>query len=179
MKITKYDIFISYIYRIKDFIPNIPSYIIQGIKNLIYYFPIIWNDRDWDHYFFHKLLRHKLNSMEKYFRHADIIMDSKKYADKIKICVNLLDRILKDEYHDIVFKNHDKKWGKIDISFKSVKDKPEYNELIITRKKVKPEDEEQERKEFNILVKKEHELELQDIEMLYKILNENILKWWD
>ncbi len=35
-----------------------------GIKNLITWFPIIWKDRDWDHWYLYKILRFKLIQME-------------------------------------------------------------------------------------------------------------------
>ena len=44
-------------YNIKQFTHN--------IHNLIYWFPIIWNDYDWDYIFMLKIMRHKLNSMQK------------------------------------------------------------------------------------------------------------------
>ena len=35
-----------------------------GIKNLIFYFKVIWNDRFWDSYFIYILLDKKLQQME-------------------------------------------------------------------------------------------------------------------
>ena len=43
---------IRYYYRI----------VTQGIKNLWRWFPIIWNDHDWDHTFIFKILRFKLQN---------------------------------------------------------------------------------------------------------------------
>lgn len=37
--------------------------IICGIKNLFYYFPVIWNDRYWDYEYLLVLLEHKLQQM--------------------------------------------------------------------------------------------------------------------
>ena len=37
----------------------------QGIGNLIYYFKVIWNDRQWDYAFFYRLeLKKELNGSE-------------------------------------------------------------------------------------------------------------------
>ena len=39
--------------------------IIQGIKNLLYWFPIIWKDRNFDEHFIYEILKHKLKYQSK------------------------------------------------------------------------------------------------------------------
>jgi hypothetical protein len=36
------------------------KYIKQGVKNLIYWFPIIWKDRNWDSHYIFEIMKHKL-----------------------------------------------------------------------------------------------------------------------
>jgi len=152
--------------------------IIEGIKNLWKWKSIIWNDRWWDSYFLFKILKFKLEQMEENFRERGIHVSAEKEADKMKICVLLLDRLIKDEYDENVFKHHYEKWGEPEFSSSEIND--ELSQLHITHKNViTEEDEKQERKEFRILCKKPYKMEKQDVEYLFKLLSKNILTWWD
>jgi len=151
----------------------------NGLKNLIVWFPLIWKDRDWDHGFLFEMLQFKLTRMEKCLRNG-IHLYADKTADKVKLCTFLLDRIIKDEYYDMVFKDHKKKWGEADLQCSDCKDKEGYSELRITRPNVKtPEDNEQERKEYRAIMKRPDELMQQDIDMLFEIMRKHIREWWD
>jgi hypothetical protein len=72
----------------------------QGVKNLIYWFPAVWLDRWWDHFFLYRILIRKLSQMEKGFREHGHSTNSEKDAKNIKICILLLDRLVKDGYID-------------------------------------------------------------------------------
>lgn len=156
--------------KIRDYIQHdIPC----GINNLIKWFPIVWKNRDWDHYFIYVALRHKLRLTEEHIRVHNNHTTAQQTAKKIKICVNLLDRLISDVHHDIAFKNHDKKWGTPEFNWK---DAP----CLITRKNVKTiEDKEKERKDFKRCCEHEQYLINQDKEMLFKIMNKYITDWWD
>ena len=157
-----------------------PRQIRQGIKNLIIWFPVIWKDRWWDHVFLYEIMRYKLHLMEKNLRvhghHVKHIED----ANKIKTCVVLLDRLIKDEYHDNAFKNHYKKWGQPVMEFKDWEEDPEYQVLKINYPNVKTDkDKEIEVKGFKRMSEKEAELREQDLDMLFKLMRKNIQSWWD
>jgi hypothetical protein len=118
--------------------------------------------------------------MEKNFRKHGHHLNHEKDADKIKICILLLNRIIKDEYLEMVYKYHDKKWGDIDFKFVPFEDHEGYSELDITRSNAKTDEEkEQERKEYRKLMHKPDELLQQDLDMLFKMLNKHIRRWWD
>lgn len=152
----------------------------QSITNLIKWFPVIWNDRDWDHQFFHIMLRKKLSNMEDFYRNHGCHLNAIKDADNIKICVNLLDRIIQDKYHEMFFDNHDKKWGDITLMYSNIEDNKDLVSVDVIRSKtITEEDKKQERKEFESLFKKQEQQRLQDIEYLYDMLKNNILCWWD
>ena len=157
-----------------------PRAFIKGIKNLIVWFPIVWLDRQWDHTYIYKVFRHKLHLTEKFTRkdgcHTKHIQD----ADKLKKCVLLLDRLLKDEYHENVFKSHYKKWGEPKMEFEDLKDQPGYSSLHINYPNVKTEkDDELESKEFRMKSKTEQEMKEQDLDLLFQIIRKNIQTWWD
>lgn len=93
---------------------------IYGIKNLIAWFPIIWNDRPWDGDFLLKVMEFQLSMM---------IEDSKSWSHvgsehatrQMMICRGAIRRILKDDFFEIrnaklfsgptspIFKVHDRR----------------------------------------------------------------------
>jgi len=163
--------------KVKDYIRyDVP----QGIENLIKWFPVIWKNRDWDHYFIYVILRHKLHLTETHIREHDIHTNAQQDAAKIKKCVILLDRLIADDYHDMAFKRHDEKWGEAELNFKDAPDYKDCVEALITHKNVKtPEDKEKERKDFKTSYEHEQYLRNQDKEMLFTMMNKYIEGWWD
>lgn len=155
--------------------------IYHGIKNIIIWFPIIWNDRNWDQFYIYKILKYKLIQMEIYHRKYSICINSKHTMKQIKLCINLLDRILKDGYIDNVIDPHDKKWGEMHIIFKdyptdnSLRELSEFKvENAITEK-----EKIQENKERSRLYKHSDNLKKQDLDMLFIKLRKYIEFWWD
>jgi len=162
--------------KIKDFLRNIK----QGISNLINWFPIVWKDRQWDHTFIYKVLRHKLHMTEQYIRHYGIHVNNEKDADKIRTCVLLLDRLIEDIHFDMAFKKFHKKWGEATWSLEPTEGEPEYSELHISYPNVKDEkDEKFNTKEFKRACEHEDMLRKQDVEYLFKFMRKHIQTWWD
>lgn len=77
---------------------------IQGIKNLIHWFPIIWKDRDYDHAYIEVMLEHKLKAMYKRFsdKNATYVNWESEHAAKalkaLNICVIILERRREEFY---------------------------------------------------------------------------------
>lgn len=160
-------------YKIVRFFNRLPYNIYYGITNLVIWFPAIWQDRDWDYYFFYKILRLKLKNMEDLHRNYAHYVGSEKEADRLKLCVLLLDRLIDDNYYDIVFKNHEKKWGSLTLGTSDGK-------CNISREKVyTEEDSYQEMKESKKLYQKENDLRKQDVDMLFDTIKKYVEGWWD
>jgi len=150
-----------------------------GIKNLIKWFVVIWNDRNWDFFFIWVILHKKLELMEKEIRNNGHHVNHIRDAEQIKLCVNLLKRLIDDDYHENVFKNHDKKWGQSHMKWEPTKD-PELTSLHIIRDNANTDEEkEQETKEFRILGSKVEQLKQQDINYLFDYMKKHIQCWWD
>jgi len=150
-----------------------------GTKNLIRWFPTIWNDRNYDQYFIYVVLRKKLQLTEDCLRNGCHLY-AEKTADQVKICSHILDRLIKDEYHLHAFKRHDEIWGEADFKFEKIEDRPGFSSLHITHENVKNDkDKEQERKDFKGAVKKEQDLRSQDLDLLFKLMRKHIQGWWD
>lgn len=163
---------------IRDFFRNVK----YGIRNFWRWKSIIWNDKNFDHYFFFIILHKKLSEMYKSFSKNNVYVGQDKDAKNIKICINLLNRILEKngfDYSEKIFKNHAKKWGWTDWCTEECEDGSGNCRLVMTRPKVKnKEDKEKERKEFMKCMKHEDYMRKQDVEYLFKIINKQVFKWW-
>jgi hypothetical protein len=47
------------------------KYFIQGVKNLWYWVPVIWKDRNWDSHYIFDMLQHKLTAQANYIGRRD------------------------------------------------------------------------------------------------------------
>lgn len=153
---------------------NIP----YGLKNLWNWFPLIWKHRDYDSIFTMMLLRKGLNDLGELISENDMHVNAQKDAQRIRLCVALLDRIISDSecgdftYHDMVFQNHDRKWGELNLNFEEIDDI--HSKIITNRPNVKsPDDEIQEQKECKNLYKHKRMIEEQDIDMLFNTLKDS------
>jgi hypothetical protein len=169
----------------------------RGIKNLITWLPVVWKDRDWDSYYIFKILEHKLKLQSKGISRRDIHLNAKRDSEIMMTCVRLMER-LREEYYRMEYTDyHESKYW-----FEEIKDKPGYsswkskiesekfddyfkNYPLIYKKVLNGEG------VFNIEDKNEYERK-QKIAMnigiynherahklLFKLLEENIQKWWD
>ena len=71
----------------------IPKDIKQGFKNLKYWLPIIWKDRNYDHRYIYTILQHKLKAQSKYIGDRDIHTRAQRDAEVMMTCVRLIDKV--------------------------------------------------------------------------------------
>ena len=82
------------------------KYAYNSTKNLIKWFPIIWNDRDWDHAYVEDILLFKLNNMYKRFSDPNATYvnweaeHAKPALKALKLCVQILERRRDNYYTD-------------------------------------------------------------------------------
>ena len=132
------------------------------IQNIIAWFPVIWNDRQFDHYYFYLILRKKIELMRDFFN-SDFAntASAKDKSKKMNICVCLLNRLIEDNYDEIALLNkYYEKYPSTPLL---------YNNNISKKQQ----------KEFQSCYKKSSELQKQDVEYLFKILSKQIRTWWD
>ena len=150
-----------------------------GVGNLVTWIPVIWKDRWWDSYFIYPILHKKLSIMEHNIRYNGHLLNSEKDADKIKVCVVLLKRIMDNNYDESAFKKHYEKWGHSEMTFIPT-DNPNLSEMKIDYDNVVTEkDKVQERKDFKRAIEHEDMLKKQDIDFLFKTISKQISSWWD
>ena len=71
---------------------------ITGVKNLWNWFPTIWKDRDWDTHYIWEIFKFKLQNQAKYIGDNDRHMSAKRDAEKMRLCVKLMDRLQTEHY---------------------------------------------------------------------------------
>ncbi len=72
--------------------------LMNGISNLIKWFPLIWKDRNYDSAYILDLLKFKLNNQAESMIKRDFHTSSQYYGKQIKLCANLVDKI-KEQYY--------------------------------------------------------------------------------
>lgn len=81
--------------------------LINPIKNLIRWFPIIWKDKDYDDHYIWEILKTKLKYQSQYIKTKGIHLDAEYDAQRIMLCVRLIEKI-QDEYYEIEHMNYHK-----------------------------------------------------------------------
>ena len=72
--------------------------IIQGIKNLLYWFPIIWKDRNFDEHFIYEILKHKLKYQSKSILTNNIHTSAERNSKIMNTCISLIDKVQSEFY---------------------------------------------------------------------------------
>lgn len=130
------------------------KHIYYGIKNLFQYLPIIWNDRDWDHYYLLHLLEYKLKRMSEYHIKHGITANKAQTARQLKICQLLCKRIKEDDYIQTI--DIPQEW----LGY--------FPQLTGAQKKT-----------ITIRWDKAIRQQQADIRYLTRIINKHLLSWWD
>lgn len=193
----------SWIVRKLRFISNwwnhegryLPRKVKIGVKNLIYWFPIIWKDRNWDDSFIFDIMKHKLSAQAEYIggrdRHTRAQLDTK----RMRLCVKLMG-LVQDEFYSSEYSDYHKTkhW------FADIPEKPGYSSW---ESRLLEENFDDYFKKYPLIYKRVlngegifdregREDDKQIIAMnighinhdrarklLFKIMEENIERWWD
>lgn len=163
-------------YRVKQFF--------KRIYNVIRWLPIIWKDQDWDDFYIFEILKFKLKNQADYIGYHDRHTTAKRDAEVMMLCVRLIEKVQDEYYGSEYFKYHES-----DFNWKECKDKPGYVELDIVEKSEHFDDyfkkypriakqvveEDKHKKAFQIARINEERAH----KLLFKILEQNIRRWWD
>lgn len=77
-------------YKVKGFFTS--------IGNLIKWFPVIWKDRDWDDHYIFEVFKFKLEKQAKYIKEKGFHTNSDLDAKRMMLCVKLMGKIQEDFY---------------------------------------------------------------------------------
>lgn len=141
----------------------------RKLKRSLSAFKLAWNNYDWDYYYLLELMRWKLRRMEPEIRHG-LAVDGDKRADKIKLCVLLLDRLIEDNYISNRYAKYLEDW--FDSRRKCTLENGRIG-FEIPRKKG------QQKAVMEYERKLTDNRRQQDWDLLFKILHRNLQTFWD
>ena len=78
---------------------------IQGVKNIIKWFPVIWKDRDYGNGYIYDVFKFKLEKQAKYIAKYDRHTLAQRDAEIMMTCVRLIDKV-QDDYYDIEYADY-------------------------------------------------------------------------
>jgi hypothetical protein len=161
----------------------------RKIKNLWRWFPIIWKDEDWDQHYIYEILKFKLKNQAKYIGDRDFHTRAKRDAEKMILCTRLIEKI-QNEYYNIEHLDYEK----TEYNFIPIEDTELY-EMKIEHISDNlgdyfskyPRIYEKALIENNLDFTDKHRIAIymsrinhdRAKKLLFKILEENIEKWWD
>lgn len=171
------------------------KYLKQGIKNIIYWFPIIWKDRHWDSHYIFEILKHKLEAQADYIGSNDRHTRAQQDARRMRLCIKLMHKVQESEYSGEYMDYHKDRiwftdcedrpgsslmnsepvWEKFDDYFK--KYPLIYKRVLNGEGPIKREGREDDKQiiAMNIAYINQDRAH----KLLFKIMEENILGWWD
>jgi hypothetical protein len=139
------------------------SEVIDGIGNLIKWFPVIWKDRWWDYSFLAKIISHKLFLDAKEYEKQGIHLYADRDARKMKICAELMRRIGDYDY----FEKKTKLWD-LDLDYEKI---PGHSICDPISNK--------DRMKLRRAEKNEEGLRKYYLNYFFKLMVKNIQTWWD
>ena len=173
------------------------KYFKQGIKNLIYWLPVIWKDRNWDDHYIFEVLKHKLKAQAKYIGDRDFHTRAKLDAKRMKLCVKLI-QLVQDETYAMEYMdyakdrvwftpcedregsslyNSEEVWEKYDDFFK--KYPLVYKQVMKGAGPFTLDGRDESDMKRIIAMNIAHVNQERVQKLLFKILEENIRGWWD
>jgi hypothetical protein len=152
--------------------------------NLYRWFPIIWKDQDWDDFYIFEILKFKLKNQAEYIGYHDRHVSAKRDAEIMMTCVRLIDKVQDEWYGREYFEYHESELkfipseshpGSYEMEVEHISDNYEdyFNKYPIIYKQVKTED--KHKTAFEIAKVNEERAH----KLLFKILEQNIRRWWD
>ena len=171
-------------YKIKQFF--------RRIYNLYRWFPIIWNDQDWDTHYIWEILKFKLKNQAKYIGTKDRHISAKRDAEIMMLCTRLIDKV-QSEYYSHEYSNYQQTEfistpstvspGNYEIDIKEISENFDeyfikYPRIWVAVNTMKDPPFKKDTK-AGIAINIAHINHLRARRLLFNILEENIEKWWD
>ena len=74
--------------------------LVTGTKNIIKWAPVIYKDRDWDHWHIYEILKTKLQHQANYLLQHGHLENSAKYAQQMLKCIEMIDTVQNERVID-------------------------------------------------------------------------------
>ena len=158
----------------------------RRIKNLYRWFPIIWKDQDWDDHYIFEILKFKLKNQAEYIGYHDRHMSAKRDAEIMMLCVRLIEKV-QDEYYgkeylsycesEMKFIPSETYPGSYEMEFVELSEHYDdyFKKYPLIYRMVPDLNAPKDRIAFEIAKINEERAH----KLLFKILEQNIRRWWD
>jgi hypothetical protein len=171
-------------YKIKQFF--------KRIYNLYRWFPVIWKDQDWDDFYIFEILKFKLKNQAEYIGYHDRHVSAKRDAEIMMLCVRLIKKIQDEYYGTEYYDYHESKLNFIDseshpgmyeMDIEEISENFDeyfkkysriYKQVMNTAKPRFKKD-----SKLGIAINIARINEERAHKLLFKILEQNIKRWWD
>ena len=158
----------------------------RGIKNLWRWFPTIWQDRDWDQAYIYTMLAKKLEFQAKYIGDRGFHTKAKRDAERMRLVVKLIkmqrDEFYIDEFHEhcemkyeFIPTDETKKWFTLESEIISENFIDYFTKYSRQYRLVDKTDKDKEDIAREIAYKNQE----RSRKLLFKIMEQNIERWWD
>ena len=87
-------------YKVKGFFTS--------VGNLIKWFPVIWKDRDWDDHYIFEVFKFKLKKQAKYIKEKGFHTNSDLDAKRMMLCVKLMEKV-QEEFYTMEYMDYEDK----------------------------------------------------------------------
>ena len=163
-------------YKIKQFF--------RRIYNLYRWFPIIWKDQDWDDYYIFEILKFKLENQAKYIGYHNRHVSAKRDAQIMMLCVRLIEKVQDEwygceyqKYHDVELKFVESKEYPDSYKVETIEKSERYNDYFKKYPRIYKQVTGKDKHEIAFRVARINEERAH--KLLFKILEQNIRRWWD
>ncbi len=144
-----------------------PQYFFKRVYRVCQYLPVIWKDCNMDEISFWEITKRKLEIWADYLEKHGHCVSNEQDVKQIRICIMLLNRILKDDYPTFEYEKFSA-WRENEIEAGRIKSSfldssywtKEISDIVSRRRK------------------HEEYMKKQDIEYLFKFLQKHIQTWW-
>ena len=167
---------------------------IRGIENLWYWLPVIWKDRNWDSSFIFDILSHKLKAQAKYIGDREMHVSAERDAEIMMACVRLIEKV-QEEWYSMEYMDYHKTKHWLEPADKEGYSTWESRELeenfddyfakypLIYKRVMNDEGvfnrEGREDDKHIIAMNIAHINHYRARKLLFKLIEQNIEKWWD
>jgi hypothetical protein len=170
--------------------------IYKGIKNIIHWLPTIWKDRDYDHHYIYEVLRVKLEKQAKYILERGNHVSAQRDAELMLLCARLC-RIQQEDLYsleyldyretewDFIPTDETKQWYTLETTtlwenYQEYFEKyPKQHKRALSGEINHTKTSDEEKEDYVVAMEIAHENQERSRKLLFKIMEQNISRWWD
>ena len=168
----------------------------NGVKNLWKWFPVIWKDRDWDDHFIFEVLKFKINKQADFIGKRGNHLSAERDAETMRLVTKLI-KLNQDEFYGMEYMDYHKtkfefiptddtkKWYTLDDTLITenfddyFKKYPRQYKRVLSGEINRFNRPIEDKDKKLIAMEIAHENQDRCHKLIFKLLERNILKWWD